>query len=464
MIIYKSVHQVKNRKDEKLEDYKEALSNIIKRIKDYPDIISGFLHTKNEIIINDWKQEIMDLLLDYYPKKIQNLSEIVNDSKVQNIVYNEIMDKWNENTKRINRNTKDIYKLIIDSIEKVISIKNKEDITKEIFQTVCEQVLMDEKKNYEFAEKKQAIGKIQIYQYLNGNCFADSSDIVKMTMEEIGRYWAEYKDYREAKIDIYYMKLLEVINDNITKRAENKCKKIRIPFDDFKDMLNMEASLICMSTKEEELLRLKYLYLKEKDDFCINDICEVKSEKNCQNCKLEEISNYILPNSLPIIEAVFRIMALHKKGELIDKGFELFGTSDLENIFFTGITEIDKDFFVKQYKVLCQVSNKFMMATTIDAEKRGRKELTIKGLIENDIQDVCYKIINNEEYDTTLMEVDKLITKNFDAEDIFEEACKINLVNKDKDVDDLKYMNVTKTKKVGLISIESAKEKYGARK
>lgn len=44
--MYLTIHQVKNRKDENLEDYKEALSNIVKRIKDFPHIENGYLHTK----------------------------------------------------------------------------------------------------------------------------------------------------------------------------------------------------------------------------------------------------------------------------------------------------------------------------------------------------------------------------------------------------------------------------------
>ena len=64
---YESVHQVKNRQDKAIKDYREALSNIVKRIKDYPDISSGYLHTKNEIKVDDWEKEIQKELLSYYP-------------------------------------------------------------------------------------------------------------------------------------------------------------------------------------------------------------------------------------------------------------------------------------------------------------------------------------------------------------------------------------------------------------
>ena len=53
---YELVHQVKNRKDNKMENYNEALSNIVKRIRDYPGIKRGFLHIKNEIITDNWKK------------------------------------------------------------------------------------------------------------------------------------------------------------------------------------------------------------------------------------------------------------------------------------------------------------------------------------------------------------------------------------------------------------------------
>lgn len=464
--LYKSVHQVKNRQDNAIKDYREALSNIVKRIKDYSSISNGYLHTKNEIKVNDWGKEIQKELLDYYPEKIQQLEKIVADSDIQSKAYDEILGKWNEKTKKLSRKTKDIYKLLIEKIEHENTLSDKSDITTEVFKSACEKVLCDEKANYDFTEKKLAIGKIELFLYPNGNTFADSSEIIDMTINEIKKYWGESAEYREEKVEIYYIKLLNLINENITERAENSSKMKKIPLQEFKKILDIDTAMICGNTKEEALLRLKYLYLAEKDEFCTNDVCEVKSEENCENCRLEYISNYILTCPLTQIEAIFRIMSLHKKGDLIERGFELFSKPELENTFFAGITELDKDFFIRQCKVLCQVSDKFMLATTIDAERLGRKKIIIKDLVQNDLHEVCHKIINNDEYDTALMEVDKLLTKNFDAEDIFKEACKINVVteNDDELEDKLKYMNITKTKKVSLISIKNAKEKYGERK
>lgn len=462
---YESIHQVKNRKDDKIEDYREALSNIVKRMKDYPDIVNGFLHTKNEIKINNWDKEIKEQLLVYYPQKIQKIEEIVKSPNIQQNVYNEILQMWNEKTKKINRKTKDIYKLLIEKMEKQNVFNEKGDITKEIFKNACEQVLVDEKANYDFTGKGLAIEKIKLFKYENGNYFADSSEIICMALEEIEKYWREKAAYRKEKEEVYYMKLLQLINDNITERAENGKKRIQIPLEEFKSVLDTETIMICDSTKEEALLKLKYLYLAEKEEFC-TEICEIKSPENCENCSLEKISNNILSSPLPQLEAVFRIMSLHKKGELTERSFELFSKPDLENAFFAGISEINKDFFMSQCKVLCQIDDKFMMTTTIDAERPGRKKLTLEGLMKNDIKDVCHKIMHNDEYDTTLMEVDKLITRNYDTEDIFEEACKIDVITEEDDEyeDELKYMKITNTKKVGLISVKKAKEKYGERK
>lgn len=463
---YESIHQVKNRKDDKIENYREALSNIVKRMKDYPDIVDGFLHTKNEIKINNWDKEIKEQLLVYYPQKIQKLEEIVKTPNIQQNVYNEILQMWNEKTKKINRKTKDIYKLLIEKMEKQNVFNEKGDITKEIFKSACEQVLVDEKANYDFTGKSLAIEKIKLFKYENGNYFADSSDIICMTLEEIEKYWGEKATYRKEKEEVYYIKLLQLINDNITERAENGKRRIQIPLEEFKSVLDTDTTMICGSTKEEALLRLKYLYMAEKDEFCTGEVCEVKSLENCENCSLEKISNNILSCTLSQLEAIFRIMSLHKQGEFTESGFELFSKSDLENAYFAGISEINKVFFMSQCKVVCQINGKFMMTTTIDAERPGRKKLTLEGLMKNDIKDVCHKIMHNDEYDTTLMEVDKLITRNYDTEDIFEEACKINLITEEDDEyeDKLKYMNITKTKKVGLISVKKAKEKYGERK
>ena len=217
---YESVHQVKNRQDKAIKDYREALSNIVKRIKDYPDISSGYLHTKNEIKVDDWEKEIQKELLSYYPEKIQQLEKFVVDFEMQSKAYDEILEKWNEKIKRLSRRTKDIYKLLIGKMEHENELRDKSDITIEVFKDACVKVLCDEKANYDFAEKKLAIGKIELFPYSNGNSFADSSEIIDMTADEMRQYWGDLAEYREEKIEIYYIKLLNLINENIIERAE----------------------------------------------------------------------------------------------------------------------------------------------------------------------------------------------------------------------------------------------------
>lgn len=400
--------------------------------------------------------------MNYYPEKIQKIEAIVECSVRKNEVYQEVLSKWNENSNKLNRNTSDINKLIIKEIQDKNEISKKEDITFEVFEGACQNVLFDEKANYDFAGKESAIKKIKLYMY-EGNSYADSFEIFEMTEKEIRKYWADKAEFRVGKEELYYFQLLQMINDNVTERAEKKSKEMRIPLKRFKGILDKDTKDISITSKEECLLRLKDLYMKEKDAFCNDEGCQVKSDENCKKCKLDKISNYIALCPLKKLEAIFRIMALHKSDELTKDGVQLFSEPELVNSFFAGITEVDKEFFLKQCKVLCQVEDKFMMSTTIDVGRMPQR--TIRGLLENDIQDVCNNIIKNDEYDTTLMEVDKLITRDYDTEDIFEAACKINLISEKEDgVDDkLKYMNITKTKKVGLISVEEAKRKYGER-
>lgn len=108
---YESVHQVKNRKDNKMENYNEALSNIVKKIRDYPSIKRGFLHIKNEIITDNWKKEITDQMQNYYPQKIQELNAIVMKPELQKKIYDEILSMWNPNTHKINRRTNAMNKV-----------------------------------------------------------------------------------------------------------------------------------------------------------------------------------------------------------------------------------------------------------------------------------------------------------------------------------------------------------------
>ena len=162
---YESVHQVKNRKDNKMENYNEALSNIVKKIRDYPSIKRGFLHIKNEIITDNWKKEITDQMQNYYPQKIQELNAIVMKPELQKKIYDEILSMWNPNTHKINRRTNAMNKLLIDKMEKENNFQKKEDITEVIFMKTCRNVLEEKKQEYDFVGKEQAIDKIEVFKY-----------------------------------------------------------------------------------------------------------------------------------------------------------------------------------------------------------------------------------------------------------------------------------------------------------
>lgn len=469
---YETVHQVKNRKETGIQNYQEALSDIMKRIREYPNISNGYLHTKSEIVVADWKTDILETMMDYYPKKIQEIQKICENDDWKKCCYNELLGKWKEDTKQFDYRAKDLYKKVMYWLEKHRNIEKKENITIELFEEACKDILQDEIANNQYDKKEEAIEKIKIYTYSNNKCYADSCEIVDMTIEEIKKYWSIDSVYREPKVHLYYDKLLNLINENITNRAENKNKKVRIPLDKFQKIMATSADLICGNTKEEELLRIKYKYLTLLDDFCGNDICEVKSEENCNKCSLERISGYISSASLEQLEAVFRRLALHKPDELTKPGSELINKTELEYTLFHGLTEIDKEFYLRKFKILCQTGDQYMMATTISEEGEKRQATVIGGIAENNHgtnhetnyeTKVCQDVLDNENYDTAFMEINTLLTKHYDVDDIFEKAGKFMNVDKEEVEKKLREMNITKSKKVRMISIENAKKEYGER-
>lgn len=462
---YISIHQVKNKKDENIGDYAEALSNIVNRLRDHTNIKNGYLHTKNRIAVSNWNEDILKLLMNYYPQKIQDLKKIYEKKDVFESTYNDIMGKFNENRRRFNRKTSDINKLIIDQINIDTKVSEKSDATKNVFKDALEKVLEKEKNNYQFTAKEEVIEKIKLYCYQDNSQFCESLKIIELSELEIEKYWGDISEFKKPQIDIYYIKLLEIINSNITGRAENSIDKIKIPFNDFLNIIN--SSELCKNTKEQKLLELKSMFLKQKATFCSDEICEVKNIDNCEKCCLDKITNIIMCSTLVDLEAIFRIMSLHKPGDITEVGVEIFNTISLDTPFFSSITEINKEFFIKEFKVICEVKDRYMMATTIFASKPQRRNEVITGLVDNnDIQNVCNKIITNYESDTCLMEIDTLLTEKINVDDIFIEACNIK-AGKYEEMDenyDLKYTNITKTKKVGLMSIEKAKLQFGERK
>lgn len=456
---YISIHQVKNWKKVNLSGYGEAFSNMVRMIGKHPEIEKAFLHTSVAPKSDYLDKDICDLLEHNYPERIRELEKIHTDSDILKRAREDIIKKWNDKTKKFNKNTKLKYKLIIDSLNENLTITSGKELTVKMVDVVCKTILDDEKKKYDDINKREVVKKIAIYKYGEKIC-ADSNEVFNMSLNKIKKYWGNMSTHYENKINIYYMKLLEEIHKNIVNRVESKSENKRVPLQKFVDVLNKAPSQICFDTREEKLTRLKWTFLKEKTDFC-KDICSV--ENTCQSCSVNKIFNLIMQEPLNELEVIFRIMALHKTEDLMVQGFELFNTTELEDAFFLGLSRINRNFSMSDLKVVCRTVNNFMMLTTIAAKQKKRVEKTVKGLMENDIQYICQKIIKSDDVDTSLMEIDELCTADCDTVDIFREACKINDI-KNNENDNLQYMKITNTKKVSLISVEKAIEKYGDRK
>ena len=225
---YIYIYQVKNRKNTDLKDYREALSNLLQRIQEHPEINYGYLNSKEALTISEWDKDIYKVLSDYKPQKINILESMIETEDNLDKIYGEILGKWNDSRKKIDRTTSKVNKLIIDKLETEYEIQKKEDITKERLKNVIEKVLEEEKLQYKNCIREELIKKIYLYKYSNGQTSANSKKIMSMIDEQIKKYWGEQSEYKEEKIHIYCIKLLELINANITQRAEEDSREKRI--------------------------------------------------------------------------------------------------------------------------------------------------------------------------------------------------------------------------------------------
>ncbi len=286
-----------------------------------------------------------------------------------------------------------------------------------------------------------------------------------MIEQAIRNYWGEeIYELRKERITEYYYKMRLLVSEHIKDRHEGKTAKKRIEFSEFIAIL--DSSTLIPETKEQRLIDIKDLLQSERELFCINR-CKVKSDNNCNECQLGDIVGNILNLSLSDFEKVLRIMALHKSGDLKKGSTQLIDSPSLNGTLFGGVSEIKEQCEFTDSKILYEKQNKYMLITSIFTDDYMNNEI-INNLVNPEAKEICMRILDNKKSDTCLMEIDKLLTANMDVEDIIEEACKINEIDNQEDKIKIEssqplFMNITKCKKVSLISLTKAKKEYGGR-
>ena len=284
---YHSIHQVKNRKEKKISDYKNALIQLMlvkgfieKQNLGMPEV---YLHTssiiredENEInqLLFDWKNSILD-----YNSKVDKLVEIkVEESNTSDFLQRIRKEILNE---PIGLNRAE-YKKLLDNIKKCTE-KN------------CE---ISEIKNClknlkEYLDCKLAVNEINenvsLYQYDSSQQYSNEDELFDRIVKQV----KEYKSLTESnnnltdnQYEYIANKLLGYIRRHILKRHELMKKNLKCHkglF--FKDMIQIMDEGISADEAEANIKALRRIYDKALSEYCMitcKNACEGKEDYECR--------------------------------------------------------------------------------------------------------------------------------------------------------------------------------------
>lgn len=458
---YESIHQVKNKEDKKLKYYAEALSGLVCKIGINDCKIKGYLHVRKKIEFDNWTREIESILDTYTPKSLKEKENILKSSEEIKEKKEEMVKKFNDN--KFNLRTSDLNKSIIRYLGPLVENEGKEAISIDNIKIALEQAMKNEEdvKNY-LNEYSDILNNVVLYKYDNGNEFIDTKELYEEIKDKIRDYWGDdTAAYREQAIDIYLNELFSVVNKHIVDRAEKNESTRKISLSKFKKIL--DSNLSEYRTGEQKIIEYKMLLDKRRDCFCSNKYCEDENKELCSTCDVNNIVDYILNCSLLKTEAIFRFLAIHKTKELLDTGEQLLEENTLDDPFMLGLSQVKEKCLNNGFRMIYKGQDEYYMLTTLSTGTRKNKKKEVKIISDIQYDTVVRKksidILENENNDICLMEVNKLITADMDIDDI-QTYVKVTAEGTE---DDMKkdYRKITKSKKVGLISLNNVKLELG---
>ena len=413
--VYKSIHQVKALDTTEIKAYGEAVFGLAAKIIEYNTIGEAYLHTWKPISIAevDWKSNIKTLAQKHC-KEANLISEMET-----------LLTDNTEFTKTFKRIIKPKPGPVPDRIKR-IQPNIEDNITAESVKAAIEKAIIFAKQDSDgFAAKltDECLSKIHLFNYGNST-HCDLEEIKDKILEKIN-YHLDLQGGGWRKSDITYKEtiyhyLMAVIDKNVVERHKrySQDNKLSIPFQTFESIL--ESQVLSDRSKEYYLFHLKSKFFDLHNDYCKR--CTKKNNDNeiCLECNLVAAIEDVRNMAIETFEKFCRILCADVKGEIsaIEVFQRIFETTGVNACFFKALRDIKMEHEVKREMIRYTSKDKKTLLLTALADKGT----------DDDSSYVCLNIIQNKDIDGVLMDIDELVSKDFDEESIWECANKINMI------------------------------------
>ena len=413
---YKTIHQVKALNTIEINDYGEAIFGLAAKTIEYNTIEEAYLHTWKSVNVADidWKSKIKELAQRHREKadlvtKMEQL--IVEDAELNNTVNRILKPK--------SGSAPDLIKRIIPNIIG--------DITNDTVKAAIEKALEFAKQDSsEFVAKltDEYINKIHLFNYGSSN-YCDLDDIKVKIFEKINKHLElQGVDWRSSDgnyKEIIFHYLMGEIDKNVVIRHKTYAQnsKITISFKVFDEILRNHR--LSDHSKEYYLFHLKNKFFNLHNDYCMCCAKKAEDDRICQRCNLVVATDDINNMDIETFEKFCRILCPDVKGKIDDVGvFQKMLESDGVNAsFFKALRDIKKEH---------EARNEMIRYTSPENKTLLLTALSNKGTDFNS-SFVCLNIIQNKEIDGVFMDVDELVSKDFNENSIWECANRISMVD-----------------------------------
>jgi hypothetical protein len=414
---YESIHQVKAKENQKLDDYEDALVKLYQKVINYKTIKNAYLHTSKEIL---YEAGTLQNSIDSLLKKCNQIRDI--QKKIMDYKQNTNRKVEIEKIYKPGRNS-DINNIIKNYGKKVLA---DEQITDENVDIVLDAIYEELQKEIELCKKginKVAINKIALFEYPNNTEYCEINQINELIRDELNFYWKNTKKdlWRCSDsqfCEIMFLCLQGYIDRYITQRhmqyKGDSCKEINfnefvVIIDSLEPLKRCEGYYIYKI--KEKLLVMCYQY----HEYCIEE-CDSEEEQSekCKTCEVfsfyEKISGMTEAELRDFVHATNPNIT--KKISEMDWG-DYCNSDRYINPFFNGLRDINQDYQKKkEFISYLDKEKKANLLTTV-----GNNDGSKKALMR-----ACKEIVTNPEIYEVLMDYDCLISRELETESIYEGA------------------------------------------
>ncbi|MBZ9622141.1 hypothetical protein G9F71_004610 [Clostridium sp. FP2] len=412
----KSIHQVKALDTTEIKDYGEAIFGLAAKVIEYNTIDEAYLHTWKPINIADadWKINIK-ILANRHRKETDLIS------KMEKLLIDnaEFTNTFNRILKPKSGSAPDIIKRIQPNIEGKITIET-------VKVAIEKAIVFGKQDSTRFMAKltDECISKIHLFSYGDSNhCDLDAikGKILEKTNKHLELQGGGWRRSDIRYKDIIYHYLMAEIDKNVVERHKTYAQnnKITIPFEVFENILKSQE--LSDHSKEYYLFHLKNKFFELHDDYCKR--CTKKDEdiQICLSCNLVVAIDDVKNMDIETFEKFCRILCPDVKGKMdaIEVFQRIFESNGVNSCFFRALRAIKKEYEIKREMIRYTSKDKKTLLLT---------SLANNGT-DNDSSHVCLNIIQNKDIDCILMDIDELVSKDFNEESIWECANKIGQID-----------------------------------